>query len=110
MPRIEWARYLNSCHGIVGAESGTYFLQRNGQALRCAKEALKQNPTASFEAIFEQCFANSGPALNGKAVSSRHFEPIGTSTCQLLVEGKIQRHSRGRSPLHFSEARSVEHR
>jgi hypothetical protein len=87
MPRCEWARYLNACHGIVGAESGTYFLQRNGQALSCAKALLKREPKASFEAVFEACFAKTGPKLNGKAISSRHFEPIGTRTCQLLIEG-----------------------
>jgi hypothetical protein len=87
MPRAEWARYLNSCHGVVGAESGTYFLQRNGQALRCAKAAIKQKPDASFDEVFERCFAHTAPVLNGKAISSRHFEPIGTRTCQLLVAG-----------------------
>jgi spore maturation protein CgeB len=25
--------------------------------------------------------------VSGKAISSRHFEPIGTKTCQLLLEG-----------------------
>jgi spore maturation protein CgeB len=37
--------------------------------------------------VFGECFANARAALNGKAISSRHFEPIGTRTCQLLVEG-----------------------
>ena len=94
MPRDEWARYLNSCHGIVGAESGTYFLQKSGRALNCAKVFLKEHPTATFEAVYERCFANSGPVLNGKAISSRHFEPIGTKTCQILIEGG-KRHPRG---------------
>jgi len=26
--------------------------------------------------------------MSGKAISSRHFEPIGTQTAQLLVEGR----------------------
>jgi glycosyl transferase family 1 len=88
MPRDEWARYLNTCHGVVGAESGTYYLQRTGDALNCAKSYLKEHPAASFEAVHERCFAGPGPFLNGKAISSRHFEPIGTRTCQLLVEGR----------------------
>jgi hypothetical protein len=87
MPRDEWAAYLNTCHGIVGAESGTYYLQRNGEALSCAKAYLKQQPSATFDEVHQRCFAGPGPFLNGKAISSRHFEPIGTRTCQLLVEG-----------------------
>jgi hypothetical protein len=87
MPRHAWAEYLNSCHGVVGAESGTYYLQRSGEALNCAKAYLKQQPSASFADVHARCFAGPGPFLNGKAISSRHFEPIGTRTCQLLVEG-----------------------
>jgi hypothetical protein len=87
MPRDEWAAYLSSCHGVVGAESGTYYLQRTGEALNCAKAYLREDASASFAAVFERCFAGPGPFLNGKAVSSRHFEPIGTKTCQLLIEG-----------------------
>ena len=26
--------------------------------------------------------------MSGKAISSRHFEAVGTKTCQLLVEGR----------------------
>lgn len=87
MPRNEWASYLSSCHGVVGAESGTYYLQRTGEALKCAKSYLKAERSASFDAVYNRCFAGRGPFLNGKAVSSRHFEPIGTKTCQVLVEG-----------------------
>ncbi len=25
--------------------------------------------------------------MSGKAISSRHFEPVGTKTCQILIEG-----------------------
>ena len=88
LPRHEWARYLNGCHGIVGAESGTYYLQRTGDALKCSKRYLRRRPDASFDEVFRHCFAGAEHVLNGKAVSSRHFEPIGTRTCQLLIEGR----------------------
>ena len=26
--------------------------------------------------------------MSGKSISSRHFEPIGTKTCQILLEGE----------------------
>lgn len=88
MPRHEWAQFLNTCHTVVGAESGTYFLERDSRSLKCAKAYLKRAPAATFSEVFERCFAGGPPQLNGKAISSRHFEPIGTKTCQVLVEGR----------------------
>ena len=87
MPRDAWAAFLGSCHATIGAESGTYYLQRNGAALKCAKSFVKRRPDASFALVHRECFEGRAPVVNGKAVSSRHFEPIGTRTCQVLVEG-----------------------
>jgi hypothetical protein len=87
MPREDWSEFLSSCTALVGAESGTYYLQRDGAALKCAKTAVRRDPSMSFDAITERCFTDVRGAINGKAVSSRHFEPIGTLTCQLLIEG-----------------------
>lgn len=88
MPRQEWAEFLAGCKAVIGAESGTYFLQRNGAALHCARTTLRRNPSATFEEVRHACFTNVPDAINGKAISSRHFEPIGTRTCQVLVEGR----------------------
>jgi len=87
MPRDAWAAFLNSCRSVIGAESGTYYLQPNSEALNCAKSYVRRQPGASFDDVHRECFARTAPALNGKAVSSRHFEPIGTKTCQVLIEG-----------------------
>ena len=87
MPRDAWAAFLNSCRSVIGAESGSYYLQPNGEALACAKSYVRRRPDASFDDVHRECFARTAPALNGKAVSSRHFEPIGTKTCQVLIEG-----------------------
>jgi hypothetical protein len=89
MPRDAWAEFLLSCHSVIGAESGTYFLQADGQALNCAKARVRKDPRASFESVYQDCFSRTGPVLNGKAISSRHFEPIGTKTCQVLIEGSF---------------------
>ena len=87
MPREDWAEFLSSCLCVTGAESGTYYLQRNGEALACAKKYVKRHPTASFTTVHQACFEGCPSALNGKAISSRHLEPIGTRTCQVLIEG-----------------------
>jgi len=87
IPRSEWAKFLNKCKGTLGAESGTYYLDRTGHAIANAKAFLKAHPDATFEEIFECCFKNCSNVVSGKTISSRHFEPIGTKTCQILVEG-----------------------
>lgn len=86
--RSDWARYLQTCHGIVGAESGTYFLDRKGNLIAAAKAYLQRHPNASFDEIRERFFSHLPAHVSGKAISSRHFEPIGTKTCQILLEGK----------------------
>jgi len=37
--------------------------------------------------VFELFFARYSNPVSGKAISSRHFEPVGTKTCQILLEG-----------------------
>ena len=88
VPRKQWALFLNSCRGIVGAEAGTYFLDRRGILLSNAKEYIKKYPRASFEEIYKRFFERPDVEYtSGKAISSRHFEAIGTKTCQILLEG-----------------------
>lgn len=88
MPRPEYAAFLQRCKVVCGAESGTYYLQPSGAAVGAAKAYVRRHPSASFEEVWQACFSDCGPTLNGKAISSRHFEPIGTKTCQMLVEGR----------------------
>lgn len=88
IPRLEWAKYLNDCTGTIGAESGTYYLNDRGRLLTAARAYnLKENPQASFDDIFERFYKDQPRLISGKSVSSRHFQPIGTKTCQILLEG-----------------------
>jgi hypothetical protein len=87
MRRGDWAQFLNQCAAVIGAESGTYYLDRDGRILAGAKRFLAAHPEATFEEVYEACFRQAKGYVSGKAVSSRHFEPIGTKTCQILVEG-----------------------
>jgi hypothetical protein len=88
MPRDEWAAFLNRCRTLIGAESGTYYLNEKGALLdRARTYNLKQNQNASFEEVFDKFFAGVPRGVSGKSISSRHFEAIGTKTCQVLIEG-----------------------
>ncbi len=88
LPSSQWAKFLNQSIGTIGAESGTHYLDKSGQLLMIAKEIMKSNPSMDFPEIYGRVFES--PLLevrSAKCVSSRHFEPIGTKTCQLLLEG-----------------------
>lgn len=88
LARSDWAKFLNHSKGIFGGESGSYFLDRQGSILHKAKTYYYQHPTCSLNELEELFFKNPElPYISGKAISSRHFEPIGTKTCQILLEG-----------------------
>jgi hypothetical protein len=87
LPREKWAQFLRTCRGILGAESGTYYLDRTGRIIEDVGKYVKRHPRVSFEEIYSLFFKNHRCPVSGKAISSRHFEPIGTKTCQILIEG-----------------------
>ncbi|HET9961553.1 MAG TPA: glycosyltransferase [Nitrospiraceae bacterium] len=86
-PRDQWNEFLNRCKGIMGAESGTYYLERDDRTRQAVIDFLSREPTATFSDVYERFFRSYANPVSGKAISSRHFEPIGTKTCQLLLEG-----------------------
>ncbi len=87
VPLDQWNVFLNNCKGIIGAESGSYYLNGRGDLLRLAKEYMEAHPATTFRQLHAMFFQGMTSPVSGKAISSRHFEPIGTKTCQLLLEG-----------------------
>jgi hypothetical protein len=86
--REDWNRFLNRCKGIVGAESGTYYLNERGKLLERARAYnLNENRGAGFAEVFAKFYADQPREVSGKSISSRHFEAIGAKTCQILIEG-----------------------
>jgi hypothetical protein len=86
--RDEWGRFLNRCKAVIGAESGTYYLNDRGRLLERARAYnLHENRGASFDEVFDRYYRGQPRGISGKSISSRHFEPIGTKTCQILLEG-----------------------
>jgi hypothetical protein len=88
MPRDQWAAFLNRSRTLIGAESGTYYLNQKGALLdRARTYNLKERQNATFDEVFTKFFAGVPRGVSGKSISSRHFEAIGTKTCQVLIEG-----------------------
>lgn len=87
LPRASWAAFLGNTRAVIGAESGSYYLHGKGQLLSQAKQWCAANPHAQFEEVEARFFTDRSGVPSGKTISSRHFEPIGTRTCQVLMEG-----------------------
>jgi hypothetical protein len=85
--RERWRDFLRGCHGVVGAESGTYYLERDDRTRRAVLRYLAERGAVPFREVHDRFFRDYHAPVSGKAVSSRHFEAIGTGTCQLLLEG-----------------------
>ena len=78
---------MNHSKGIVGAESGTYYLEKDDRTQLAVEKYLRQVGNATFDDVFTRFFKDYENPISGKAISSRHFEPIGTKTCQVILEG-----------------------
>jgi hypothetical protein len=88
LSREDWNAFLNRSKAIVGAESGTYYLNECGKLLERARAYnLFENQDAGFDDVFDRFYRGQPRGVSGKAISSRHFEAIGAKTCQILVEG-----------------------
>ncbi|MBK7546044.1 MAG: glycosyltransferase family 1 protein [Elusimicrobia bacterium] len=87
LERGGWSDFLAGCAGIPGAESGTYFLEPDSKLLARAQAYCRRRPAATWPEVRERFFTGARK-INGKAISSRHFEPLGTKTCQVLLEGE----------------------
>ncbi len=87
LPRNEWVRFLSGCRAVAGAEAGTYYLDRTGTLIPAVEHYCRAHPDATAADIDARFFRDRPIVMSGKAISSRHFEPVGTRTCQVLVEG-----------------------
>jgi len=113
--RRGWSGFLNRCKATIGAESGVRELRLEmpdvdadaASSLRARlrpahrylprpiKTALRRGanrfkpavaPVSADEPIIRS--DDSGALVSGKCLSSRHFDAIGTETCQILFPGR----------------------
>jgi hypothetical protein len=87
--RKDWAGFLNNCKFTISSEAGSSYLERDDKTRKKVNQFVENNPEVSFNTVYDMFFLNyKGCAINGKCISSRHFDAIGTKTCQILLEGK----------------------
>jgi len=87
--RVEWAKFLNNCKFTISSESGPSHLERDDRTRKLVNKFIDENPGTTFEDVYDRFFKDyQGKVVSGKIISPRHFEAIGTKTCQILLEGK----------------------
>jgi len=86
--RDGWAAFLNSCRFTVATEAGAAFLEIDDRTRLAVIAYLAAHPDATFAEIEARFFGKIENPVSGKCISSRHFDAIGTKTCQILLEGR----------------------
>ncbi len=86
--RDGWVNFLNRCKGTISTEAGTSFLERDDHTRNLVNAFMKKTPEVTFEEIQKRFFSHHNSVVSGKVVSSRHFDAIGTKTCQIMFPGR----------------------
>ena len=81
-----WLDFLASGRAVIGCESGSSVLDREGEIRARVDKLVKDNPGISFEELHTR-MPHGWDDYRFFAVSPRHLEAIVTRTCQILVEG-----------------------
>lgn len=89
MERTGWLRHLCRCYGALHPEAGSDFVETNDATRDRVIAFGEQRPDASFEEVYERFFRGYVNPISGRAASSRHFDAIGTRTCQIMFRGRF---------------------
>lgn len=88
LPREQWAAFLNNCKFTLSSEAGSSFLRKDEETEKKVIRYINRHKNVTFEEVYTLFFKNMKNSVSGKCVSSRHFDAIGTKTCQILLEGR----------------------
>lgn len=87
--RLQWVVFLNNCKFTIASEAGSSYLERDDMTRKLVNKFVDENESITFEEVYDKFFKDyQGDAIIGKCISSRHFDAIGTKTCQVLLEGR----------------------
>lgn len=81
----KWAEFLNKCKYTVSTEAGCSFLERDDKTRKLINYYSLSGQKDKISMYFKNYKKLNN--LNGKLISGRHFDAIGTKTCQILFEG-----------------------
>ncbi len=85
-----WYDFLLDCRFMLGAESGTSVIDRDGMIEQRGREYVDKHPEASFDEIEKNIFPGQDGGIQSFVIGPRHLEACLTKTCQILTEGEYE--------------------
>ena len=89
LDRQGWAHFLGNCKSTFSNEAGTSYLEKDDRTRKAVNAHMSDHPEASSKEIYNLFFKNYSSPVSGKCISSRHFDAIGTKTCQIMFPGRF---------------------
>ena len=90
--RDQWAAYLNDCRCTLGTETGAQYLSCSDKLRYEVNAYAAAHPRASYDEINQaviQPLVRTSSFVSGRAISSRHFDAIGSGTCLVSFAGRF---------------------
>lgn len=83
-----WYDFISSCRTQLGVESGCNVVDRDGTIQAKVESAIRRNPDASFQDIYERFVKPFEGPMRMNQISPRIFESIALGTGLILFEGE----------------------
>ena len=84
--RNQWSEFLNNCKYTISSEVGSKYVERDDYTRKIINEFELKGEYSKIKKYFQDYKPLT--YLSGKAIGGRHFDAVGTKTCQILVEGE----------------------
>jgi hypothetical protein len=84
---MQWLNFLSSCRGMLGTESGSNVLERDGSLTARIEAALAREPGLPYDQIFERYLKDRDGEIVMNQISPKVFEAIALRTALVLFEG-----------------------
>lgn len=85
----DWNRFLGSCRGMLGVESGSDLVDIGGKAFDACAKLYEENPEMPFGEMYQRAgLARLDNNMSYRTISARHFEAAAFMCVQILFEGE----------------------
>lgn len=82
-----WTEFVASCRAVIGVESGASIIDFDGKLEHAVEAYVAQNPSATFEEVFQKFLKPYEASLELHQISPRCFEAAALKTPMVLFEG-----------------------
>lgn len=83
-----WIKFVSSCKGMLGVESGSSVVDFTGEIQRNVERHVSSKPGTGFAELRERYFATAEGKINFAQISPRCFEAAALRTLMILYEGE----------------------